>query len=350
MSIDQQLKDMSPSAYSPYRDPREYITSWTDRIWIKRGLGQIHDHYAPDVKVHTCYGETYGMQNVIGNSIQRMVAFPNRGGGHDDVIWESRGKNGFVSAHRVLNNATHSGPWTYGPATNKDWINRGMAHCVVQDNKVVEEWVIRDEFSVLQGLGMDPYVVAAELAERSPVLGEAMKSDAEAAPFAGHIDNPVVRGISGARPKRYEKECQMIVDFFEEVWNRRNFDKVNDFCDGTIVCQTVRMRRVMEIANFQMEIMRLLAAFPDGIMEVRDLVVHESTDLGMRIGVIWLMRGTYSGAPVYGSANRAPVNILGSSHFELRNGKIIREYRIYDEIAVIGQIIKGGNGWQAPAA
>ena len=110
------------------------------------------------------------------------------------------------------------------------------------------------------------------------------------------------------------------------------------------------MRRVMQVANFQMEVMRLLAAFPDGIMEVRDLVAHESADLGLRIGVIWLMRGTYSGAPVYGRANGAPVYILGSSHFELRHGKIVREYRIFDEISVIAQIIKRGNGWEAPAA
>ncbi|MEO5732199.1 MAG: ester cyclase, partial [Rubrivivax sp.] len=230
----------------------------------------------------------------------------------------------------------------------RDWVNRGMAHCLVRDNLVVEEWVIRDEFAVLQCLGMDPYWVAAELSVRSPVLGKAMSTSAEAAPFAGHIANPIELGISGARPKRYVGECQMIVDYFLEVWNRRNFDKVADYCDDTIVCQTVRMRRVMQIANFQLEIMSLLAAFPDGIMEIRDLVVHESVDLGLRIGVVWLMRGTYSGSPVYGSINGAPVNILGSSHFELRFGKIIREFRIFDEIAVIAQIIKAGGGWQAP--
>jgi hypothetical protein len=45
---------------------------------------------------------------------------------------------------------------------------------------------------------------------------------------------------------------------------------------------------------------------------------------------------------VYGPTNNAPVNILGSSHFEIRNGKIIREVRIFDEIAVMAQIIKAG--------
>lgn len=348
MTIGKQLSDLLPSVYPPYRNPRDFITSWTDRIWINRGLGLIHDHYAPDVKVHTSYGETYGMQNVIGNSVRKMVAFGNGSPNHDDVIWEARGSNGFISSHRSSNNATHTGHWTYGPPTGRKWENRVVAHCLVRDNLVLEEWVVRDEFAVLQGLGMNPYAVAAELAERSPVLGTAMRASADVASFAGQIAKPIESGISGERPKHYGAECQMIVDYFHEVWNCRNFDKVAEFCDESIVCQTIRMRRVMQIANFQLEIMSLLAAFPDGIMEIRDFVAHESVDLGLRIGVIWLMRGTYSGAPVYGKVNQAPVNILGSSHFEIRNGKIIREYRIFDEIAIIAQIIKSANGWQAP--
>ena len=334
-----QLADLNPSAYAPYSNPREYITSWTDRIWIKRGLGRIHDHYAPGVQVHTAYGEAYGLDAVISNSLQKMVAFPNRGGGHDDVVWESRGRNGFVSSHRVFNNATHLGPWTYGPATSKDWVSRGVAHCLVQDNLVTEEWVIRDEFAVLTHLGMDPYVVAAQLAARSPVLGMAMQV-AEGGPLTGHVEDAVTRGISGTRPARYEAECRMIADMFEQVWNRKLFDLVPEFCDETVVCQTVRMRRVMQVAPYQLEIMALLAAFPDARIELRDMAVHESADLGLRVGTIWLLRGTYSGSPVYGPINGAPVSILGSSHFELRHGKVVRDWRIYDEIAVIAQILR----------
>ena len=339
--MEDQLADLNPSAYAPYGNPREYITSWTDKIWISRGLGHLRDHYAPGVKVHTAYGETYGYDDVMRNSIQKMVAFPNRGGGHDDVIWERRGANGFVSAHRVLNNATHLGPWTYGPATGKSWVNRSMAHCVVQNNKVVEEWVIRDEFAVLRDLGIDPFVIAADLLKKSPVLGAAM--DAANSPvFAGRIANSIKEGISGPRPDRYRRECEMILDMFGTVWNGRFFDKVSDYFADTCVCQTVRMRRVMGIAPFQLEIMSLLAAVPDGEIEVRDICAHESPDLGLRVGVIWLLRGSYSGTPLYGPTNMAPLNILGSSHFEFRQGKIIREWRIFDEIAVIAQILASG--------
>ena len=51
--MEDQLAGLSPSAYAPYGNPREYITSRTDKIWISRGLGQLRDHYAPGVNVHT---------------------------------------------------------------------------------------------------------------------------------------------------------------------------------------------------------------------------------------------------------------------------------------------------------
>ena len=53
------LADLDAAAYAPFRDPRDYILSWTDQIWIDKGLGRLGEHYARDIKVHTAYGETY---------------------------------------------------------------------------------------------------------------------------------------------------------------------------------------------------------------------------------------------------------------------------------------------------
>lgn len=343
MTPQDQLDGMNPKTYAPYRDPREYIQSWTDKIWIARGLGHIFDHYHPDIKVHTCYGETYGMENVISNSLQKMVAFPNRGGGHDDVVWERRGDNGFISSHRVFNNATHLGPWTYGPATGKDWANRGVAHCVIQDGLVTEEWVIRDEFAVLQDLGMDPYVVAADLAKRSPVLGKQIKTEGDPPAFAARYLDPIKTGISGDRPDHARDECEAVVKLFDKVWENKFFDLIPELCSDTIVCQTVRMGRALGISNYQLETMKLLAMIPDAQVEIRDICVHDSADLGLRVATIWCLRGTYSGTPYYGATNGAPLTILGSSHFEFRYGKIIREWRFFDEIAVMAQIINHQN-------
>src|SRR3546814_10233750 len=66
------LADLEPAAYAPFRDPRDYILSWTDQIWIDKGLGRLGEHYADDIKVHTAYGETYDFEHVLLNSVQKM--------------------------------------------------------------------------------------------------------------------------------------------------------------------------------------------------------------------------------------------------------------------------------------
>ena len=339
-----------PSAYAPYRDPRDYILSWTDAIWIDRGLGRLTEHYDKQVRVHTAYGETYDWDHVVNNSLQKFAAFPNGGGGHgEDVIWEARGPNGFISSHRVFKTGTHSGYWTYGPPTGRDWVSRTVAHCLVRDNKVLEEWLVRDEWAVLQNLGLDPYEVAAGLADASPVLGGAMQAGGSTGAFAGHIADPAHFGVSGARPAIHERECRMVQSMFEEVWNAKLFNRVPAYFDRQIVCNSVRMKRVQGIDPYQIELINLLATFPDFKLEVRDIAVLDGPELGLRVAVIWLMRGTYGGVPTYGPITRTPVNVLGASHYELRDGKILREWRIFDELAILAQIHAGRTASQAGA-
>lgn len=331
--------DLDPAAYAPYRDPRDYILSWTDAIWIAQAPGLIRDHYAEQVKVHTAYAETYDRELVIRNSVQKMSAFPNGGGGlGEDVIWESRGSNGFISSHRVLKSGTNRGYWIYGPPTGRDFVSRTVAHCLVKDAVVVEEWLARDEYKVLADLGLDPAATAASLAAASPVTGQALPGiDANEA-FAGHVTDPYVEGVSGPRPRRHERECRLIQGYFDEVWNGRRFDRAEHYASSQIALQTVRMRRVQGMQAYQFDLIDLIAAIPDGVVELRDLAVNESPDLGLRVAAIWLLRGTYSGVPAYGPTNRAPVAMLGASHFELKDGRILREWRIYDEVALMAQI------------
>jgi len=340
MKIPDQLSDIDPQTYAPYRDPRDYILSWTDEIWIDMGLGRLDEHYDRAIKVHTAYGETYDFNHVLMNSVQKMSAFPNGGGGSgEDVVWEERGSKGFISSHRVFKTGTHTGYWTYGPPTGKDWVSRTIAHCTVQDGKVVEEWLVRDEYAVLQSLGMDPEQIAWDLAKASPVTGEmvdVLNCDA----FGGTYKEPALEGVSGKRPNRFRTECDMIENMFEDVWNRRLFNKVSTYCSDKVVCHSVRMRRAQGIQGYQQQVIDLLAAFPDGRIELRDLVVNESADLGLRVAAVWTMHASYSGVPLYGKPTRTPVRIMGITHFELRDGKILREWRIYDEIAVLTQIMR----------
>lgn len=338
------LNDLDPSAYAPYRNPRDYILSWTDEIWVNQTPGLIRDHYGDQVKVHTAYAETYDLELVIQNSLQKMAAFPNGGGGMgEDVVWEPRGRDGFISSHRVLKCGTHLGPFTYGPPTGRDYVSRTVAHCLVRDGRIVEEWLARDEYAVVTCLGLDPFAIAADLARKSPVTGEAMagKLDSTEA-FGGRIADPAKVGVSGPRPDRHIEECELVKAYFETVWNRRLFHRARDFVSGRVFCHTTRMKRVQGLQAYESDIIDLLARFPDAQIEIRDIAIHENDEIGKRAAVIWLLRGHYSGAPFYGPVNKAPVTILGASHFEIEHGKLAREWRVFDEIAVMAQIIGHG--------
>ena len=173
------------------------------------------------------------------------------------------------------------------------------------------------------------------------MLGRAVALDGRQGPFAGRIADPARAGISGPRPPRFAAECAMVQGLFEEVWNGRLFNRVPTYCDRQVVCHSVRMRRVQGIDPYQVELVNLLATSPDFRVEGRDSAGLAGPEIGWRGAAVWLLRGTYCGVPTYGPATRTPVNVLGISHFELKDGKVLREWRLFDEIAVLAQIHAG---------
>jgi predicted ester cyclase len=171
------------------------------------------------------------------------------------------------------------------------------------------------------------------------VLGAAVTAAPQGGAFAGRIADPVTAGISGPRPPHHQGLCEMVRDYFEDVWNRRRFDLAPRYVSDRIVCHGVRMRRVQNLTPYQLEIINLLATFPDGQIELRDIAVCDGPELGLRVGVIWVLRGTYSGVPTYGPTTDTPIHVLAASQFEIHEGRILREWRIYDEVAVLTQIM-----------
>ena len=50
---------------------------------------------------------------------------------------------------------------------------------------------------------------------------------------------------------------------------------------------------------------------PDYRIEVRDIAELEEPEKGLRVAVIWLLRGTYGGVPTYGPITTRPSTCLG---------------------------------------
>lgn len=332
------MVELDPSAYAPYGDPEEYILEWTDRIWRDGGMGLIREMYADDLDVHGAYGTSSGVESVVRGSIAKHSVFPNRAGTNEDVIWEQREEGGFVSYHRALHVGPHEGAWIYGPASYRTSVNRGVAVCRVQHAEVVEEWIVRDEWAVLDQLGFEPDEVARRM----------VAADGPAVPGAGDSPrtlgvpppDPVVAGASGERPDTNREAVDLVAHLIEQVWNARNFHLVADLCHRDVICHSAGRRVGARTVGYQRELWRLLGAIPDGVFEVHDLAAHRSVHVGLRVAALWRLSGTYSGAPVYGPSTASRVDVLGVSMFEIRDGQIMREYRVYDELALLVQITR----------
>ena len=320
---------LSAVACRPYANPEEYILEITREIWQDRGIGLIEsDYYAGDVRLHSPYGTTAGVQTVVQNTVMSIAAAPDEFSRGEDVVWEARGADGFVSSHRVLSTGTHTGRSVYGPASGRRFTKRAIAHCLVRAGRVVEEWVVRDELRLVLDLGHDPAEVAAQLAPQVAVTVAALGEPPR---------DPLHAGVSGPRPDT-DRDCAQVLDMLETCWNHRMLHRLPTFLAPDVLLQTTGARTLQGPQEYDTELIGLLARFPDATVRVLDIARHDHPHRGVRVATVWLLEGSYTGVEDYGPRTGQQVQILGASQYLLRDDKIVEEIRLHDEIATRTQI------------
>ncbi|MGA6161156.1 ester cyclase [Amycolatopsis magusensis] len=323
--------ELEKAAHAPYDGPEEFITEWTDRIWVGRGIGLIRENYAADAVVHGAYGTTRGAEQVVRSTLMKINAFPDRVGQAADVVWEPRGSQAFLSSHLVLSAGRHTGPTAYAEPTFREFNSYTIATCLYRLGVMEHEWVVRDEAAVVRQLGLDP----AEVARR--VAFGAWDDEA-----LQPLPRPVLEaGDTGPRPDRHRGECEWVLELVEQVWNQRMLHQVEQYVARDVTSYLPRHRSFVRPDGYQRGLLELLAPMPDARFEVREVVAHEDPARGgVRVALVWWLRGTYCGTPVHGPLTGSPVTVLGSSQFHFRDGRIVAERRVYDEIAVLAQLAR----------
>lgn len=321
---------LDPRAHRPFTSVEDYILRCTDDMWVERGVGLVDSvYYAPHVVVHGAYGTSRGVEPVVQGTLQSIRSYPDEVGYGEDVVWEQRGVDSFVSAHRVYSTGINTGWTDYGPPTGRHFEKRALAHCLVQDGRIVEEWVVRDEARLVTDLGYDVAELASRIADRRPWRPLELEVPTD----------PTVAGVSGVRtPGPAEDDCRRAVELVETLWNQHRLDRVADFYHRDVVLRTSRGRTLQGQLQLSTETLDVLQAFPDARMRVLDVCAHEAPRAGRRTTVIWLLEGTYTGHAVYGPLTGQPVQLLGASQFLVEDGLVHREYRVYDELALRVQI------------
>ncbi|MBN9387502.1 MAG: ester cyclase [Chloroflexi bacterium] len=338
------LKGTSPSRRQPlagfdpdYVDIIDYIVRCTHKIWEERNVGLLYSHYASNVVVHTPDSEIVGRDKIITETIKMQAAFPDLRIYAEDVIWSGDDKTGFHTSHRATWVARNTGYSRYGAPTGRRVVYREIAHCIVKENRITEEWTSRDELAMVWQMGLDAFDLARRVAAREvedgfrpPILlgtGEVERLLGQTTPE--QVPPPPQEGFD--------------VEYFvrraiHEIWNWRMFGKIRDYYLPNFQSYNSSNRILYGWGDLEVFVTQMLAAFPDGRM-LPDQVLVNSDEPGVyRVAVRWYFQGTHQGPGLYGEPTGKPVQIMGTTHYEIQNEKFVREWYVFDEFSLLKQI------------
>jgi predicted ester cyclase len=319
-----------PYDLAGYRDVPAYIYGITRAIWEDRGIGgRLDDYYASDIKVRAPTGLTCGNRGVVAQTLGTLHQFPDRELVGEDVIWTATPQRGFLSSHRLVSVMTHTGDGSYGPAAHRPVRSRIIADCWVQDGKVKEEWLVRDQGAFARCLGLTAEQLARQMQERSSLDGRAP------AFFTPEQDQPsryIPVVASDPAVTRHAELLQQIWTVKELAAIRRlYFAGANLHAPGN---ETLYGHR--DIDRF---VVSYLAAFPDAQLEVHSATVNREPERPIRIALRWSLTGTHEGFGRFGAPSGARVYIMCMSHVHVTDGLVRSEWLAVDEVAIWTQIL-----------
>lgn len=318
-----------------YRDIVDYIMSITHKIWEEKGIGVIYETYHNDVIMHTGVNSIQGVNEVVSGTLQTLHAFPDRKLYGENVIWSGNDIEGFLSSHRIISNTTNSGDSSFGPATGKKILFRTIVDCFVHSNRIVEEWLVRDNLFIVQQLGYNPVEVAKRLAKSSSNKCKA---------FQGHF------GISEMKKGQFKPEefipisdsfdiGEFVLELYNKIWERRLFNYVNEFYADNANVHFICGKDLFGAQQIQGMLISLFASFPNAAFIVDRVTCNEGVGEGTwEVAVRWRMQGLHTGIGYFGAPSGKPVEILGITHLKVDGNKVTEEWLMFDGLDVLRQI------------
>jgi predicted ester cyclase len=337
MLAQEQSRRQEMEGFDPdFSDIVDYIVKITHRIWEEKEIGLIYDTYLHNISIWTTEGRTYGRDEVLAGTIRTLAAYPDVRLFADEVIWSGDDQQGFHTSHRIVWVGHNTGYSIYGPPTRKRILRTGIANCLVKENRIIEEWIARDEMAAVLQLGYDPFEAASKMAQ--PVSFPA--------PVAGETDRARGQNTPDRMPLRSDSEFD-IEDFirrtYHEIWDWRLLNKIDAYYTPDFVCHTVPARKLTGRGPYKAHLLSLMAAFPDAYLAIEQIYWMGSEKDGCKVMVRWNLQGTHRGPGFYGAPTGKRVYLLGISHLLVQNGRIREEWMIYDEFALLKQIVEPGS-------
>ena len=321
--------------YEPvYRDFVDYIIRCTHRIWEEKNVGLCRSHYAQDCAIHTLAGPVNGVEAVVQNTITTLAATPDRRLIGEDVIWSDDGAAGLYSSHRIVSTSTHMGTDSLlGPATMVSNGVMTIADCLCRENRIVEEWLVRDNLRGVLQVGGDPWAIAqaqalvdgdgdpARHGWRAAMIAQTREGIHVPIPI-GHPAATAAAMLSLAfRDDGFGDAALALSPAVEVRWPSGRLGHGRGFWIG---CLT-----------------QLRAALHDVAWRLGHVAARPLPGGDIAVALRWTLAGTHRGDGVWGTATGRDLLVMAVSHYRVRGGLVIEDTTVFDELAVLRQIAGG---------
>ena len=306
-----------------------YIIRITERIWPAREVDLCLKWYAKDCIIHTLAGPIVGAQTVVDNTWATLRAFPDRRLDGDNVVWSQEGEGTFLSSHLITSKMTNLGESDFGPATGQQVLVRTVADCLCRENRVVEEWLVRDNLALVNQLGFDAAQVAKRQAAADRAVGTSLIE--KLAPYWSAVfeapDTPV-----------QTPAARIATELLRARWAQPSeacARKLSDFRLNAWVPGGIFLYGPDQAWQWQQGIRD---AIPDAHMRFEHIAEIPYLGDARDVAVRWSLSGHHRGKGRYGNPTGAPLHILAVSHFRIINGRVREEVTVWDDIAVMRQV------------
>ena len=331
-------RSQSLQGFDPiYTDIVDYIVRCTHRIWDERDIGLIYSHYTHNCVVYGPLEAVYSREEIVQSTIARIAEMPDRRGMATDVIWRGNDVDGFYTSHLVTGSGRHTEPGALGAPTQRRFVTRTVADCMIFENRIYREWVVRDNMGLYIQLGLDTQAFAANAArsmfERGLTmvgLGENQRALGQTTPSEA-ADTSIAHSDTEAT----------VLGWLHQIWNRRMFGKIRDVYARHCQWHGPRLQELYGQAAVTTQSIRLLAMMPDAILIPQHICSVPCEEGGEKVAVRWIMDGHHLGHGTLGSPTGQRICVLGFSHLHIVDGHIVDEWVVYDEMAMLTQIKLG---------
>ena len=315
-----------------YKDFPDYILKITKQIWEGKDVDSIGEFYTDNIPVRSPFGITYGNKPVIEATYNTLKEFPNRRLLGEDVIWNGNDDKGYHSSHRILSKGTHLGDGFYGKPTGKDIYYRVIADCACKGNQVYDEWIVRDQGAMVRQIGYTPKEFAQIMIDKEGGLEKAKKLfDKNDIKPSDYYPINVEKSSPG------ENYSKILSKVFEGGYDFKDYNRAsNIYWPGN------------KLGHGREDISKFWNSLKDIFTDIKFTIEHvgylDESDKNPRASIRWFLEGLHSNdSEDYGKKTNSKLFIMGINHVELNQDGVIREWVLFDEVAIWKQILMNNN-------